>query len=139
MTAPRPARAAGDPERVWLLPLNAAVQLYDCDAQLCGRIVWMQRPRNPQGELVIDRKNPDPTLRARPLCGLKVLWGMTPAGADHWKDGWIYNPNDGHTYRINGELKSPDVFVARIYVGIPLFGKTSTWLRVPQLTSEGWC
>ena len=78
-------------------------------------------------------------MRTRPLCGLNVLWGLTPSGPDHWKDGWLYNPNDGHTYRINGVRKSPDVFVARIYVGIPLFGQTSTWRRVPQLTSEGWC
>jgi len=88
---------------------------------------------------VRDKKDPDITLRDRPICGLTVLWGLTPAGPDHWKNGWLYNPDDGNTYRVSGELRSPDVFVARIHVGFPLFGETSTWRRVPQLTSEGWC
>jgi uncharacterized protein (DUF2147 family) len=127
------------PGGVWLLPFKAAVQIFDCHGQLCGRTVWLQRPRNPKGHLVRDKKNPDLTLRDRPLCGLTVLWGLTPVGPDRWKGGWLYNPDDGKTYRVSGELRSPDVFVARIYVGLPVFGETSIWRRVPQLTSEGWC
>ncbi len=29
--------------------------------------------------------------------------------------------------------------IARIYLGIPLFGETWTMRRVPLLDSEGWC
>jgi len=29
--------------------------------------------------------------------------------------------------------------VARIYVGIPLFGETRILRRGPHLSSEGWC
>jgi hypothetical protein len=43
------------------------------------------------------------------------------------------------TYRVSAELRSADVFVARIYLGVPLFGETKTLLRVPRLRSEGWC
>ena len=52
---------------------------------------------------------------------------------------WLYNPDDGMTYRVRAELRSADTFVARIYFGIPLFGETWTLLRVPRLSSEGWC
>ena len=45
----------------------------------------------------------------------------------------VYNPDDGKTYRVSGALRSPDVFVARIYVGLPVFGETSVWRRAPQL------
>ena len=75
----------------------------------------------------------------RPLCGLTVLQGLQPAGLDHWNSGSLYNPDDGQTYRISAELRSADVFVARVYLGVPLFGETKTLLRVPRLRSEGWC
>ena len=34
---------------------------------------------------------------------------------------------------------SADTIVARIYLGIPLFGQTKTMDRVPHDTSAGWC
>jgi len=136
--APLPA-PPGVPEGIWLLPLNAAVQVFDCQGQLCGRIAWMARPRSPDGRLVLDGKNPDPALRQRPLCGQTILWGLQPAKVDHWTDGWLYNPHDGTTYRIKGQFQGPDTLVVRIYLGIPLFGQTFVWQRVPRLSSEGWC
>jgi uncharacterized protein (DUF2147 family) len=95
--------------------------------------------RDSVGRLARDDKNPDPVLRQRPLCGLTVLQGLHPAGLDHWNRGSLYNPNDGKTYRVSAERRSADVFVARIYLGVPLFGETKTLLRVPGLRSEGWC
>jgi hypothetical protein len=71
-------------------------------------------------------KNPDPAFRQRLLCGLTILHGLQPAGLDHWNSGWLYNSNDGQTYRVSAELHSADVFVARIYLGVPLFGETKT-------------
>ncbi len=129
----------GVPAGIWLLPLQAAVQIYDCDGRLCGRIVWLSRPRDPEGQLVLDKKNPDPSLRRRPICGLPVLWGLQPAGLDHWKNGWLYNPDEGKTYRVQGQFRGADTLVVRVYVGIPLLGRTSVWQRVPRLSSEGWC
>ncbi len=49
------------------------------------------------------------------------------------------NPDDGGTYKIKMELRSDDVIVARVYLGVPLFGKTRTLVRVPMGTSAGWC
>jgi uncharacterized protein DUF2147 len=70
---------------------------------------------------------------------LTILQGLQPAGLDRWNSGWFYNPDDGVTYRVSAELRSADVFVARVYLGVPLFGETKTLLRVPRLRSEGWC
>ena len=50
--------------------------------------------------LVLDKKNPDPALRQRPLCGLTIFWALRPAGPDRWTDGGFYNPDDGQTYSI---------------------------------------
>lgn len=139
LAAPQPAWAQGVPGGVWLMPLKVAMQIFDCGAQLCGRIVWLQHPRDAAGQLVRDKENPDPLLQQRPLCGLTVIWGLRPDGPEHWQGGWLYNPDDGQTYRVKAELQAPDTMVARIYRGIPLFGQTWTMRRVPHLASEGWC
>ena len=121
------------------LSTAAAVQIFDCSGQLCGRIAWLRTARDTAGRLARDNKNPDPASRQRPLCGLTILHGLQPAGPDHWNSGALYNPENGQTYRVSAELRSADVFVARIYLGVPLFGETKTLLRVSRLRSEGWC
>jgi uncharacterized protein (DUF2147 family) len=130
---------AAVPLGVWLIDAKAAVQIFDCSGLMCGRILWLYKPRDSQGALDEDKNNPDPALQKRNLCGLTILWNLRPDGPGHWSDGWFYNPDDGHTYRVKAELTSADVLTARIYSWISLFGKTKTLIRVPQGVSEGWC
>lgn len=135
-----PARSqVAIPQGVWLIDQRAAVEIFDCSGLMCGRILWLIEPRDPDGQLDRDKHNPDPALRQRELCGLTILWNLHPAGPNRWRDGWFYNPNDGVTYRLSATLESDDVIVARIFVGLPIFGKTKTLVRVPKGASEGWC
>jgi uncharacterized protein (DUF2147 family) len=134
VSAMRPADAA------WFIDgTGAAIEIFECSGLLCGRIIWLEKARDTAGRLARDDKNPDALFRQRPLCGLTVIQGLQPAGLDHWDSGSLYNPDDGKTYRISGELRSADVFVARVYLGLPLFGETKTLMRVRRLRSEGWC
>jgi uncharacterized protein (DUF2147 family) len=139
LTAARPAVPAGIPSGVWLMPQKVAVQIFACAGLLCGRIVWLQHPRDAAGRLVHDTKNPNPALRQRPLCGQTIIWDLKPAGPDRWQNGWLYNPDDGKTYRLSAQLSAADAMIARIYLGIPLFGETWTMRRVPLLDTAGWC
>jgi uncharacterized protein (DUF2147 family) len=127
------------PQGVWLMDARVAVQIYSCADLLCGRILWLQIPRDPQGRLDRDKNNPEPALQQRPLCGLTVLWNLHSAGPQHWEGGWFYNPENGKTYNVSAQLKSADVLIARIYLGNPFFGETKTLIRVPHGTSKGWC
>jgi uncharacterized protein (DUF2147 family) len=81
----------------------------------------------------------NPTLRTRRLCGLTILWNLQPDGSDRWKAGWFYNPDDGKTYRVTAHMVSVDQMVARIYVGVPLFGETKVLTRVSEGTPAGAC
>ena len=137
LAVPRSMAWAAVPQGVWLIEGKAAVQIYGCDGLLCGRVVWLQIPRDPQGQLGRDTKNPDPALRQRLLCGLTIIWGVQPAGPDRWQGGWFYNPDDGKTYDLSAELRSADVLIARI--GTRTRRETKTLVRVPHGTSEGWC
>ncbi len=130
-----PAAAPG----TWLLGKKVAIQIFPCGGMLCGRVVWLKAPLDPQGLLKHDKLNPDPALRQRQVCGQTIIWNLRSAGPDRWEGGWFYNPNDGITYRVRIELKSADMIAARIYLGYPIFGVTRTLVRVPQGTSAGWC
>jgi len=135
----QPSAAPAVPPGVWLMDGRVAVQIFECEGLMCGRIVWLRIPRDPQGALNLDKRNPVPALRRRKLCGLTILWGLRPTGSNHWVDGWFYNPDDGKAYNVTAQLKSDDVIVARIFRGVPLFGRTKTLSRVSHDTTEGWC
>lgn len=69
---------------------EAAAQIFDCSGLLCGRILWLLTPRNPQGRLKPDTNNPDPALRQRRLCGLTILCALRRAGPGRWGGDWFY-------------------------------------------------
>ena len=127
------------PEGAWMFANRVAVQVFDCGGQLCGRIVWLLRPRTPAGQPDLDIHNPEPALRQRHLCGLTIIWGLQPGTPDHWTDGWLYDPQDGVTYDVNAELTSPTTISAHVYRGVPLFGRTEILIRDPQLSFDGRC
>jgi uncharacterized protein (DUF2147 family) len=137
--APAHPASAEVPEGVWLVNGEAAVQIFECNTLLCGRIRWLQAPRDSEGQPKRDMRNPDPALRERELCGLTIMRDLRSTGPNHWDDGWLYNPASGKTYNIKVELTSPDALVARLYLGTSLVGETKTLKRVVQGTSEGWC
>src|SRR5690348_7852782 len=116
LIGPIPRVLAGAvPNGVWLMGTDVAIQLFDCSGTLCGRIIWLKAPLDPQGLLKRDKLNPDPALRQRQICGPTIIWHLRPNGGDSWDDGWFYNPEDGATYRVKMQLKSLDVISARIY------------------------
>lgn len=131
--------SAGVPEGVWLVDGEAAVQIFECNSLLCGKIRWLQAPRDSQGQPKRDKRNPDPTLRQRDLCGLTVIRDLRSSGPNHWDDGWFYYPDSGKTYNIKMELVASGALVARLYLGTSLVGESKTLKRVVQGTSEGWC
>jgi uncharacterized protein (DUF2147 family) len=133
------AAPTGNPQGEWLLDGRVVVQIFDCATRMCGRILWLKVARDPQGQLDLDKHNPNPALRSRRLCGLTILWNLQRVGPERWQDGWFYNPDDGKTYQVTARLESADTMIARIYSGMPLFGETKTLGRVPHGTSAGWC
>jgi uncharacterized protein (DUF2147 family) len=94
---------------------------------------------NGEAALKRDKRNPDPALRQRDLCGLTVIRDLRSSGPNHWDDGWFYYPDSGKTYNMKMELTPSGALVARLYLGTSLVGETKTLKRVVQGTSEGWC
>jgi len=76
-----------------------------------------------------DELNPDPALRDRLLLGLTIMEGFTHAGEGRWKNGKIYDPNSGKTYKCKLTLVDEDTLELRGYIGIALLGRSETWTR----------
>lgn len=126
------ATGSGSIEGRWLTgKRQAAVALFSCGSQICGRLDWMAKPRYRGGELKIDRENPDPALRARPWCGIDVIWGLRAAEPGVWTGGDLYNPKDGETYSLEITQRGEGLKV-RAYLGIKILGKTEDWIRAPD-------
>lgn len=83
---------------------GALVQVGDCgDATPCGQLVWVDA-RMADGQTQ-DVRNRDPSLRQRGLIGVPIVWGFA-AQAGGWHNGWVYNPDDGKTFRARLKLLS---------------------------------
>ncbi len=90
---------AGSPTGTWLTePGTSRIKIADCGGALCGTIVWMKEPIDPETQKPrLDKLNADADKRGRPLIGVGIVLGMKPSGADIWT-GEVYNAEDGKTY-----------------------------------------
>lgn len=136
---PALSAAIAVPPGVWLFEGKVAIQIYNCRQRLCGRILWLQVPRDEAGALAVDKNNPDPALRTRKLCGLTIIRRLKPLGGNKWDEGTFYNPDDGVTYNVSAQLVSDNKIVAQVYLASPFLGQQKTLTRIVRKTTEGWC
>ncbi len=122
------APEAIDPTGLWLTENErSAIRIRRCEQGLCGRVAWII-----DGGMQYDSKNPDARKRDRPMCGLKILWGVEQQAdaPNSWEDGTVYKADAGKTYNVDLTLEDRDTMTVRGYVGIALLGKSQTWTRV---------
>jgi uncharacterized protein (DUF2147 family) len=94
-----------------------------------GKIVWLKEPKDEKGVTKTDVKNPDESLRSKPILGLEILKNFVFEDGK-WTDGKIYDPKSGKTYSCNMTMKGNDILNMRGYIGISLIGRSETWKRV---------
>lgn len=111
----------------WREPSGAVIRVAPCGVRLCLELVALPSGPHP----ATDVRNPNRELRERPLCGLRIGEGFIEHDARHADGGHIYDPKSGRTYR--GAMSSDgDLLELRGYVGLKLFGRTETWMRVNE-------
>jgi uncharacterized protein (DUF2147 family) len=103
------------------------IEIYKTGNQYAGRIVWLKEPNEPDGTPKKDKKNSSESLRKRNILNLVILSGFTYEDG-RWTGGEIYDPKSGKTYSCNMKLKSGKLEI-RGYIGVSLFGRTTTWTR----------
>lgn len=111
----------------WREPGGSVILISRCDQKLCVRIAMLSS-RSPGAT---DSHNPDPKLRNRPLCGLKIGAGFMEVDPQHAHGGQLYDPRSGRTY--SGQMTAQgNLLHLRGYVGLPIFGRTAIWVRASQ-------
>jgi uncharacterized protein (DUF2147 family) len=80
-------------------------------------------------ESYTDIRNPDPTLRGRPMLGLQILT-LLPSAKPNVYDGEIYNPEDGNTYSGYVEMLGPDLIRLNGCVLYNIICQGQDWVRV---------
>ena len=116
-------------EGVWYNDIKSAkIQVSKgADGKFNGRIIWLKEPLK-NGRPKTDDENKDIKLRNRPIIGLHILEGFVPDGENKYTDGKIYDPKNGKTYSCNITYKGKTLAI-RGYIGVSLFGRTTTWER----------
>lgn len=102
-----PSLAADGPTGTWRMSNGkVTVKVASCGGGYCGRVVGLKKPRDGHGHPRLDKENPNPSLRQRPVIGLTILSNMRADGEGSWS-GTIYNPDDGNTYSSSMQLTGP--------------------------------
>ena len=119
-----PAMAARPVAGAWLTDdREGIVEIAPCGDRICGRLVKSLVPiKGPP----VDRNNPDPALRSRPIIGLPVLLGFDEED-QVWR-GRIYDPRHGRHYRATLERIAPDRLKVRGCIAV--ICRTIMWSRV---------
>ncbi len=109
---------------VWKTKSGSIVRIDGCGDKVCFTLISLA----PEVTVTTDIHNPDPGLRNRPLCNLRIGSGFTLSDPDHAAGGTLYDPKTGKTYRGQMAIEDGKLHL-RGYVGIPLFGASETWTR----------
>ncbi len=112
----------------WKTKGGAVVRAYECGDAVCIKVVRLSP--NPPG--TVDGRNPNQSLRTRPICGMDIGTGFKPGDPMHWNGGRVYDPLAGKTYKSNMTLEG-DTLKLRGYVGVSALGRTETWARVDTI------
>ena len=104
------------------------------DGRFEGKVCWLKDPAYLAGDteagvLRHDRKNPDASLRTRPIIGLAIMKAFKFDGKGQWTGGTVYDPKEGKTYRGKMWLADDQTLELRGYIGVPFLGRTEKWHR----------
>ena len=117
------------------------IEIYLRDGKYHGKIVYLNSPvvvegdeDGTVGETRKDFRNPDESLRGRPLLGMDLMYGFEHNGKNKWEDGRIYDPESGKEYRCKVTMKDPDTLeiFGYIKVGFAKLGRDTIWKRVGE-------
>lgn len=106
---------------------KSLIRISESNGELRGRIEKLFREAGEEANPKCDKC--EGTLKDQPILGMTILTGMKKDGSEY-NGGQILDPGNGKVYRSKMSLaddgKKLDV---RGYIGVPMLGRTQTWVR----------
>lgn len=66
----------------------------------------------------------------KPVIGMTIMSGLKKTSSSVWEGGEILDPNNGSIYKVKLNLDADaKTLNVRGYVGVPMIGRTQTWIR----------
>lgn len=66
----------------------------------------------------------------KPVIGMTIMSGLKKTSSTLWEGGEILDPNNGSIYKVKLNLDADaKVLNVRGYVGVPMIGRSQTWIR----------
>jgi len=111
--------------------VHSIIKIWQSNNQLVGRVV---RAFKQNGELPKEYCTKcTGEFRGKKILNINIIWGMGyNKNAGRWEGGRILDPDSGNIYKANMMLMDGgQKLKVRGYIGISLFGRSQTWLRIP--------
>jgi uncharacterized protein (DUF2147 family) len=111
----------------WLTQIeDAKIEVYKKGNSYFGRVVWMAEPLDEDGKPQVDKENPNPDLKTRPILNMDILLDLTYDDGE-WTDGYIYDPKSGDIFDCKIWIEDGNLMM-RGYSG--WLYDTKTWTKV---------
>jgi uncharacterized protein (DUF2147 family) len=109
---------------------KSLVRITETAGVLTGKIEKLLDPAT-KPDAVCDQCNDE--RKDKPMLGLTILTGVkqSSSSSDLWDGGHILDPKDGKIYKVRlSPIEGGKKLEVRGYIGMPLLGRTQTWLRM---------
>lgn len=107
---------------------RAQIRITESGGVLTGRVERLLAPdAKPEG--VCDKCSDD--RKDKPMIGLEVVRGVKKGDGEVWEGGTILDAAEGKIYKVRmTPVEGGAKLEVRGYVGMPMLGRTQTWIRV---------
>lgn len=133
-----PAQNSYQPDALcgeWWTPGNEGrIIFFKNGTTYSGKVSWIKKNIDPEtGKPFLDKHNPDPALRSRPIQNLVLFYNFEYSSSkEKYIDGKLYDSNTGNTYSCWIKLIDKNVLELHGFVGFSLIGKSVYFTRVQK-------
>ena len=109
---------------------KSLVRITESGGVLTGKIEKLLDPAT-AADAVCDKCSDE--RKDKPILGMTIISGVKKSASadDLWDGGQILDPNDGKIYKLRlSPVDGGKKLEVRGYIGLPLLGRTQTWIRV---------
>ena len=103
---------------------KGVVEIYEFKGKVYGRVIEIFE----ESKKHVKCEKCDGEEKNKPVMGMNIIKGLTKDG-DVYNGGKVLDPKIGKWYHCKISLDGKDKLIIRGYIGIPLFGRSQTWIR----------